>query len=490
MIDGVNTDTIVSNQADIYWDKNNDGDNEEYLPSNWVNVSVINNPPVAISDYVTTEEDTLLLIDVLANDYDPAGLDFDIHNFTTPEFGSVTLNQDGLIEYTPQLNYYGQDDFDYIIIHRDAEPEENEIASARVYITITPVNDPPVIEHIPGQSVCNGENFIEIDLDEYVSDPDNTDEEITWDIYAARTIWRNIHTGQKVTSGNLDWIDISYRIATISYPSDSSEWGKPEPAEDYESAIEGSLFVFKPQFIAMDPGGLSDFESSIGNFTVYPSFEHPDLVTETFADDENGGPASQSYDGRPWFSTSVDCVGCNYEVSAVSQFSYQTSNSFKTKIRFDGSPLTWDYTLDNLDCDLTAWEIWMYCGRTSEYSDVLLDFKNGYQESIAKISLDYDNCGQSPLTHVPRVKCWNGMSLVPLYGNLDNGWYKLRIERNETTTHYLLYNAEDNLLDMVVSSLSQPFSDLHQIQWSSSKNAIVCPMFFWDEHTVELEPLP
>jgi hypothetical protein len=42
------------------------------------------------------------------------------------------------------------------------------------------VNDPPVVTDIPNQSIGEGSTFTTITLDDYVSDPDNTDAEMTW----------------------------------------------------------------------------------------------------------------------------------------------------------------------------------------------------------------------------------------------------------------------------------------------------------------------
>ncbi|MDG6217870.1 MAG: choice-of-anchor L domain-containing protein [Candidatus Thermoplasmatota archaeon] len=221
------------------------------------------------------------------------------------------------------------------------------------------------------------------------------------------------------------------------------------------------------------------------NISTY--FEAPSYVTEDFSDDLPGNPASESYFDRGWFSTDHSVVGSNFEVSAA--FEYLTPNSFKTKIRADGSPLYWNYYLDSLLSDITAWEIWVYFGKTCEYSNVLLDFKNGDQSTIAMINLDYVEIGEPPLSWIPRIDCWNGTEWLTLGYGLDDGWYKLRIERNETNIDYLLYESGQEDPSKESGSFSQPFKDLSKIEWSSSYDAIVCPMFFWDDHTVYLEPL-
>jgi len=296
-----------------------------------------------------------------------------------------------------------------------------------------------------------------------------------------------VATGRMVASNHLDWVTIENRVATVTYPSDPFEWGRPGSADDYISPIDGALFVFKPQFNVEDPGGLTNYESSVGNFTVYSTYEPPSMVNETFANDEPGGIASESYKGREWFSTGIDGVGCNFEVSE--SFSLETANSFKTKLRQDGTPLYWYYDLESLETDILSWEIWFYCGKTSEYSDVYLEFKGTDGVLIAKILIDYVDGSENPLNFVPQISCWDGSQWRTLMHDLDNGWYKLRLERNESKIDYLIYNSDQDQSNTITCNLGHSFSTLSEVVWRSEENAVVCPMFFWDDHRLELEPL-
>jgi uncharacterized repeat protein (TIGR01451 family) len=554
---------LISNQAGVYWDKNNDGKNEEYLSTNWAN------------------------------------------------------------------------------------------------ITVQPANLPPVVTDIPGETICGDEGFKQIYLDDYVDDPDDADEEISWELHNARTLWRNKITGRIEASEYLDWVEISDRIATISFPEDQSEWGKPEPAEDYEPVIEGASFVFKPQFNAIDPCGLISFTSSVGNFTFYESsspiakddtdncsedssvwtnvlendfdvdenldysslqvitsptngsttvnkttgfinyqpnenwygidsYEYriddndgntdtaivtitvneindppsasffydpsnpttddlinftststddeeivnwtwnmddgttlygeqvthqytaigsynvnltiederganataavtiivypilnPDEYLEDFSDDIAPGPASEG----DWFLTSSDGRGCNFEVSDASQFNYSNPNSFKTKMRADGEELYWTYK--NLNSSIFAWEVWFYCGQSTEDTDLILNFKND-TNSIAKIRIKYDGASiDSPVGPSIDIIYINGEQSTELGSYLSNGFYRLQIIDGGNDTQYYLYSEEEGFNNMI-SIDGQSFSGLDKLEWSSSKNAVVCPMLFWDDHIIEL----
>jgi hypothetical protein len=105
----------------------------------YINVSSINNPPVANADNATTPEDTPTTIAVLANDSD---VDSPLNNptvTTPPLHGMTTVNGDGSITYTPNGNYNGPDSFIYQIC--DAQ---SLCDTAIVHINVTPVNDAPL----------------------------------------------------------------------------------------------------------------------------------------------------------------------------------------------------------------------------------------------------------------------------------------------------------------------------------------------------------
>ncbi len=118
----------------------------EILPSNLAVVTLtvigVPDPPVAGDDYAETDEDTPVLIDLVANDYDPDGaLDrSSIEIVEPPANGEVVLDGNGKALYTPDPNYFGTDEFRYTI--KDMEGAVSNVAT--VTIVVHPVNDPPV----------------------------------------------------------------------------------------------------------------------------------------------------------------------------------------------------------------------------------------------------------------------------------------------------------------------------------------------------------
>ncbi len=82
-----------------------------------VNVTItgVNDAPVAVDDAATTIEETPVVIDVLANDSDPEAEPLVVAIATPPTHGNAVVLPDGIIEYTPDPGFIGNDRFDYTI---------------------------------------------------------------------------------------------------------------------------------------------------------------------------------------------------------------------------------------------------------------------------------------------------------------------------------------------------------------------------------------
>jgi hypothetical protein len=98
----------------------------------------VNLPPVAANDIATTDEDTSVDIDVLANDSDPDADPLTIAALTAPAHGTASIHGT-LVRYTPAQDYNGQDSFGYTVADG-----KGGTAGATVAVTVMPVNDPPV----------------------------------------------------------------------------------------------------------------------------------------------------------------------------------------------------------------------------------------------------------------------------------------------------------------------------------------------------------
>ncbi len=94
---------------------------------------------LAADDYFTTQEDTDLNANAMTNDQVLCNLPITVTSNSLPTNGSVIVNADGTFTYTPLPDFNGSDFFDYIITDN-----LGATSLATVFITIDPVNDPPV----------------------------------------------------------------------------------------------------------------------------------------------------------------------------------------------------------------------------------------------------------------------------------------------------------------------------------------------------------
>ena len=117
-----------------------------------ITITPVNDPPQATADGYTTDEDTAVSDDVLANDADPDEGDvLTVSVVTPPPRGDLTLLPSGAFTYTPAENDNGEVSFSYSVSDTDLAD------SATVTITITPVNDPPTVV---GESITFPEDSV------------------------------------------------------------------------------------------------------------------------------------------------------------------------------------------------------------------------------------------------------------------------------------------------------------------------------------------
>lgn len=123
-----------------------------------VYITVLDNGqnPVANNDTGTTDANDAITIDVLLNDTNPNGNGLVVSEIVSgPTHGSVTINADGTITYTPASDYSGSDSFVYQVCD---DVLGNLCATATVTITVNPIIEPNCTIVVHGAISPNGDN--------------------------------------------------------------------------------------------------------------------------------------------------------------------------------------------------------------------------------------------------------------------------------------------------------------------------------------------
>ena len=124
----------------------------------------VNRAPSAVDDTIPTNEETAIMIDVLANDTDPDGDALRITGTSTATNGTVQI-VDNKIVYTPIKDFVGQDTFTYTITDDNGGTD-----TATVTVVVNNVNDVP--DAVDDAVSTNEETAITIDVLANDTDPD------------------------------------------------------------------------------------------------------------------------------------------------------------------------------------------------------------------------------------------------------------------------------------------------------------------------------
>jgi gliding motility-associated-like protein len=93
----------------------NDGSDNSNTVSRNVTITSVNDSPVAVDDGVITSQNVPYTGNIITNDTDVEGNSLTLNTtvIIAPIYGSVTMNANGSITYTPKINFVGTDSFTY-----------------------------------------------------------------------------------------------------------------------------------------------------------------------------------------------------------------------------------------------------------------------------------------------------------------------------------------------------------------------------------------
>ncbi|WP_444823165.1 tandem-95 repeat protein, partial [Vibrio parahaemolyticus] len=182
-----------------------------------VDVTPVNDAPVAKDDIATTQEDTAVTIDVLPNDTDVDGDKLSIESVSVPKEQGTVEVVDGKLVFTPAENFNGDAEITYTVTDGALTDQ------ATVKVTVNAVNDTPVVEsNIADQTLAEDFTPYTIDLNTAFSDVDNVDGELTFSVFGNSNIQVAIVNGIATITPTADWNGSETLTFTATDPSGES----------------------------------------------------------------------------------------------------------------------------------------------------------------------------------------------------------------------------------------------------------------------------
>jgi len=298
-------------------------------------------PPVANDDSETIDEDTSVLVDVVANDTDPDGNPLTIASVSDPEHGTASI-EGNQIRYTPDPDYCGTDSFSYTV------SDGSDTDTAEVRVTVTCINDAP--DAVDDVRTTQQETPVSFTLRA-------TDVDVDPSFPEAHPLTFSILSGPShgVVSGDLT-------LVTYEFPDIATVYMTYTPAEGYVG-VDSITFSAADPF---DATGIAVIQIEVGKRRV----------VGTLSGKWN---TSIAFEGEP-FSVSAfrSTLTASYEVGSLNvqgdaTFADGSFSSFKLKADFPfGDAITVRSTL-SFDPTTPAFSYWQTVTRFSFFD---LDFIN------------------------------------------------------------------------------------------------------------------
>ncbi|MDF4796614.1 tandem-95 repeat protein, partial [Vibrio parahaemolyticus] len=244
-----------------------------------VNVTPVNDAPVAKDDIATTQEDTAVTIDVLSNDTDVDGDKLSLQSASVPEAQGKVEIVDGKLVFTPAENFNGDAEITYTLTDGALTDQ------ATVKVTVNAVNDTPVVEsNIADQALAEDFTPYTIDLNTAFSDVDNVDGELTFSVSGNSNIQVAIVNGIATITPTADWNGSEALTFTATDPSG-------------ESVSQTVNFTVAPVAdIVADKATVVEDTPTIIKVLGNDTFEGDDQVVSL---DTNNGPANGTVSVNP-----------------------------------------------------------------------------------------------------------------------------------------------------------------------------------------------
>ncbi|MFM2585047.1 tandem-95 repeat protein [Vibrio campbellii] len=314
-----------------------------------------------VSDSADIVEDTPTKLDVLGNDnFEGDAPVVSVEAGHEPTNGTVVVNNDGTITYTPNQDYNGPDQFTYTVTSGGVTE------TTTVTLNVTPVNDKPVVENtIADQSLEEDFTPYTIDLNDAFSDVDNADGELTFSVYGNSNIQVSIVDGIATITPTADWNGSEELTFTAEDPSGETV----SQVVDFTVAavadiVSDSADIVEDTPTKLDVLGNDNFEGDAPVVSVEAGHEPTNGTVVVNNDDTITYTPNQDYNGPDQFTYTVTSGGVTetttvtLNVTPVNDKPVVENTIADQSLEEDFTPYTIDLNdafsdIDNADGELT-----------------------------------------------------------------------------------------------------------------------------------------
>ncbi|CAE6904890.1 COG2931 RTX toxins and related Ca2 -binding proteins [Vibrio sp. B1FIG11] len=259
-----------------------------------------------VSDSADIVEDTPTKLDVLGNDnFEGDAPVVSVEAGHEPTNGTVVVNNDGTITYTPNQDYNGPDQFTYTVTSGGVTE------TATVTLNVTPVNDKPLVENtIADQSLEEDFTPYTIDLNDAFSDVDNADGELTFSVSGNSNIQVSIVDGIATITPTADWNGSEELTFTAEDPSGE----RVSQVVDFTVAAVADIVADSADIVEdtptkLDVLGNDNFEGDAPVVTVEAGHEPTNGTVVVNDDGTITYTPNQDYNGPDLFTYTVSSGG-------------------------------------------------------------------------------------------------------------------------------------------------------------------------------------
>ncbi len=301
------------NGPDSFTFKANDGSLNSNTATMSLTVVPVDDAPVAANSSASGAEDTSISGQAVATDVDNPVLTYTW--LTGPQHGALTFNQDGSYLYTPVANYNGPDSFTFL-----ADDGQLTSNTGTVSLTITPVNDPPVVN--PDAASVTSGGILSIPVASLLANDTDVDGDVL--TVTAVAMGANPHGVVQLVNGVITYTPNAGYTGTDTFTYSVTDGHVASPiAGTVTVSVTTATATYTPGTAGND---VIDLSGQTGPQLVAGQGGDDTITGGSGADSLNGGAGNDVLKGGPGPDTLTGGAGADTFVFSSGDFSSPTAD--------------------------------------------------------------------------------------------------------------------------------------------------------------------